>query len=63
MSATPARRSGSFKRDQKDPINVVFEKVPSAADERAAAGGKAGSKTTFSSRAQHGIIGLSLIHI
>ena len=60
MSATPARRSGSFKRDEKDPINVVFEKVPTAADERAAAGGKAGSKTTFSSRAQHGIIGKAL---
>ena len=60
MSATPARRSGSFKRDEKDPNNVVFEKVPTAADERAAAGGKAGSKTTFSSRAQHGIIGKAL---
>ena len=60
MSTKPARRSGSFKRDKKDPIDVVFEKVPTAEDERAAAGEKAGSKTTFSSRAQHGIIGKAL---
>jgi ABC-type multidrug transport system fused ATPase/permease subunit len=60
MSAKPARRSGSFKRDKKDPIDVVFEKVPTAEDGRAAAGEKAGSKTTFSSRAQHGIIGKAL---
>lgn len=60
MSAPPARRSGSFKRDEKDPVNVVFKKVPTAEDQRAAAGEKAGSKTTFSSRAQHGIIGKAL---
>ena len=49
-----------FQEGQLDPIDVVFEKVPTAEDERAAAGEKAGSKTTFSSRAQHGIIGKAL---